>query len=291
MRKEKQRFIRLCVAGLELNLIGTGAPLTLSVPPAHKQFLDDCEEFLKTHPSSNLQIQSKSIPPVMQLAECIFKTEIYEIYQEPSGGFIFYSPRQVPPRLILIDQNFSQGEVIGDFSILGNKPFYPLQYTDIIFFANWLAGFGDLILHASGVAVNGKGYCFAGQSGVGKSTLALALAQQQNVTILGEDQVILRYLAGRFWIFGTPWHESPDRCSPLGVPLKKLYFPVRQEENRVKEISRPDGFKRLMTSAFIPYYRPDAVDDIMGTLNTLAERIPFREISYKLGSDLLPFID
>lgn len=224
------------------------------------------------------------------MAVLLCKTEIYEIYQSGAEELVFFAPRQKPPRAIFIDQNFSQGKVVGEFSNLKDTPFYPIQHTDIVFFSNWLANWGDLILHASGIAFDDRGYCFAGSSGVGKSTLADHLIAHENVTLLGEDQVILRNMDGRFWIYGTPWHEAPERCSPMGVPLERIFFLQQQEENTVKRITPFEGFKRLMQTAFIPYYRPQAVQDIMKTLSRLSETIPFSQMSFKLGTDPLNLI-
>ena len=221
---------------------------------------------------------------------CLCKTEIFEIYQLPNDDLVFFSPRQKPPRSIIVEQEFTAGAVIGDFRALLDQPFYPIKFTDIVLFSNWLAQFGDLILHASGIAYQGYGYCFAGQSGVGKSTLVDHLIQNDGVSLLGEDQIILRYLDGQFWIFGTPWHESPERCSPIGVPLEKIFFLQKQGENVVQNISPFDGFTRLMQTAFIPYYRPEAVKAIMTTLTRLSETIPYKGLSFKLGTDPLDII-
>lgn len=190
----------------------------------------------------------------------------------------------------MVDQQFSQGKVIGNFLSLKGEPFYPIQFTDIVFFSNWLANFGDLILHASGIAFNGCGYCFAGKSGVGKSTLVDHLIQHEGVTLLGEDQVILRVLDGCFWIYGTPWHEAPERCSPVGVPLEKIFFLDKKGENTIESITPFEGFTRLMQTAFIPYYRPQAVQDIMKMLTQLSETIPYNELSFIYGSDPLNLI-
>ena len=284
--------LRLIVGRLQLNLDASEANISMSLPPAHQQFNWSTRQVSETEVSSTLylKVHNKAISPDLFAADCLCKTEIFEIYQKSSGELITFAPRQKPPRAIVVDKNFLQGEIIGDFSRVAGRQFYPIQYTDIVFFSNWLAHFGDLILHASGVALDGQGYCFVGPSGAGKSTLVDALAYHTQVNILGEDQVILRYLGGRFWIFGTPWHEKPERCSPIGVPLNTLFFLVKHEENHVMDISESEGFKRLMGSAFIPYYRPNAVNDIMATLNHLAEEIPFKEISFILGTDVLPLI-
>lgn len=179
---------------------------------------------------------------------------------------------------------------MGDFSLVKNQGIYPLRSIDIRIMVNWLAGFSDLILHASGVSVNGQGYCFLGESGAGKSTLVSALAKDDSVTILGEDQIILRYLDGQFWIYGTPWHERVEMCSPIGVPLKKMFFLNRIVEARIEPVSPSEGISRILQTAFVPYYLPEKLPGIIERLTLLSKELPFFCLSYKLGSDILPSI-
>ena len=189
----------------------------------------------------------------------------------------------------MVDSNFSTGEVFGDFStyINSGESLYPQQTLEIRLFANWLAGFGDLILHAAGVMVEGQGYCFAGPAGVGKSTLAASLSAIPSVTVLGEDQVILRYLDDRFWIYGTPWHLNPDMCSPMGVPLEKLFFLDRGASQPINTLSPVVGVTSILQTAFTPFYRPDAVASIMDRLELLAGQVPFYSFNHQLGSNAL----
>jgi len=168
--------------------------------------------------------------------------------------------------------------------------YFPLNTMDIIVFSNWLANRGELLLHASGIAVNGKGYAFVGRSGAGKSTLAANLATGQGVTILGEDQVALRYRNGSFWIYGTPWHLNVSKCSPVGVPLQKIFFLDRDSDEVIRPIPSQDGFKLLMKTAFIPFYRPTQVDFIMANLERLCFTVPAYTLAFHLGDDILEHI-
>ena len=167
--------------------------------------------------------------------------------------------------------------------------FYPLADIDVILLVNWLASFGDLILHASGVAYEGRGYCFAGVSGAGKSTLAAAF-MASGLTVLGEDNLVLRYLEGRFWIFGTPWHRDPAACSPDGVPLEKLFFLDRTAAPGVAPLPPVRGTELLLQTAFVPYYRPAAVATILDRLALLAERVPFYTLSHRLGAGVMALV-
>ncbi|MGI6740023.1 MAG: hypothetical protein ACOX7C_00840 [Brevefilum sp.] len=214
------------------------------------------------------------------------RSEVWELWRDDRGNDIFFSPRQSPPRRVSISSDYQSGTIAFDFSALNGASIYPLASTDIRITVNWLARFGDLILHAAGVALDDGGYCFLGTSGAGKSTLATELLRLPEVRILGEDQVILRYLDGEFWIFGTPWHERPDRCSPAGAPLKKVYFVDRSLAPGIQPITPSEGTQRILQTAFIPYYLPERLPQIFDRLSLLGQTIPFFLIHYALGSDL-----
>lgn len=214
------------------------------------------------------------------------RNEIWELWRGDSGQFIFTNPMQPLLRQVIVDPEFKRGQILGEFS--GPDPQYALpQDLEIVFFANWMGKFGDLLLHASGIAVDGQGYAFAGFSGVGKSTLARQLSREESVTILGEDQLVLRYLDGRFWIFGTPWHEDRSLCAPLGVPLTKIFFLEKNPEPRYRTVSPLEGIARLLQTAFIPYYRTELLECFLERLELLARVTPMRQLSYMLGESML----
>lgn len=281
--------LHIKIADLSLKLDASDTNLNLWCPKTHQKFLqDNCHDGNEVSDQVLLlNLQSKPIPPDFSLADCLCQTEIFEIYQNLSGMMIFIDPKQSPPRAIKVDPDYRIGQVTGNFEVLGGTPFYPLMYIDIILFSNWLANCGELILHACGFAVDGKGYCFTGDSGSGKSTLIDSVAHHKAVTILGEDQVILRKIDEKFWIFGTPWHTSPDRCSPLGVPLESLFFLKKEFRNAVHSVNPFDGITQLMRTAFIPFYRPSVISKIMATLSELSCLVPFNQFSFQLDSDVL----
>jgi len=276
--------IGLAVAGLELWLdaVESGVPITLP----------ECHELFAVPESSPaglvLRVRGGSLPPTDGWRPLFSAAKSWHLYQDGAGRYVFEPAREsLPRRHVTIDACFTQGEVLGEFDLppAGGQATYPLQDLDLVIFANWLADLGDLILHASGVEVEGRGYCFAGESGAGKSTLAAALAEVPGVTVLGEDQVVLRLLGGRFWIFGTPWHVNPARCSPRGAPLDRLFLLDRSNGHGAWPLSPVDGIAGLLQTAFVPYYRPEAVSRILETLAHLPERVPMDGLSYEMGSD------
>lgn len=291
---ETNRIITLQIAGLDLELNARDSGVVLAVPFIYEKFLKERLLFGHTEGGGggllSLSIHSDKSWMEKSWGVPICLTKIWELWRDQDGQYVFVSPRQIPPKSIKIDPNFRTGEVLGDFSSIKGEPIYPLSSIDIRIMVNWLAGFGDLILHSAGVGIDGQGYCFIGESGVGKSTLAAVLAKESSVTVLGEDQVILRYVDGKFWIYGTPWHEHVEMCSPVGVPLKKIFFLDREIEPHIKMVSPSEGMIQILQTAFVPYYLHDKIQLIMEQLTLLGEAIPFFSLKYKLGSDILPSI-
>lgn len=253
------------------------AEITAEVPQA-SAFSADFEFTLENH---LISADSISGPVLCQ-------TKIWQLNLDQEGKYIFTNPLQALRRKLVVDIGFTNGRLLGDFKRFEQVGNYPLpQDLEIVFYANWLGNFGDLILHASGIALDGKGYAFVGPSGVGKSTLAGLLKDEPGVTVLGEDQLVLRYLGDTFWIFGTPWHQDRSLCSPMGVPLEKLFFLEKNGESSLKQLSALQGITKLLQTAFIPYYRPDVLEKILGRLDLLAQSILFSRLSYVPGDNIL----
>lgn len=220
----------------------------------------------------------------------IYSLSGWQFWETEEGRLVFFVPDQRPVLQLIVDPDFSRGEVVGDFSAFPNENCYPLENLDIRLLSAWLASLGDIMLHASGVIVDGRGYCFAGASGAGKSTLAARLAKTVGATVLGEDQIVLRYLDGRYWMYGTPWHVNKEMCSPEKVMLEKLFFINKNESEGIRGISGMDGVTRLLQTAFIPYHLQEYLPRILDRLVLLADRVPFHSLSYQLGTDPWPMI-
>ena len=281
--------LALRVAGLGLWLDPHDSGVQLAMDACHAKFLSTSAR----GDDLTLRVRSGSPRATGSWQSIFFDAGTWQLWLDRTGHYVFAAPRGSPPRRQLaVDAAFTTGEIIGEFDAISaaGQPVYPLQDMDVVLYANWLASYGDVVLHAAGDTIDGRGYAFAGPAGAGKSTLVTALLADSSTRILGEDSVILRCLDGRFWIFGTPWHLDPARCSPEGVPLEKLFFLERQGGHSVQPLAPADGVARLLQTAFVPYYRPEAVTLILDTLCRLAEQVPFYTLSFQIGTDVAKLI-
>lgn len=284
-------LFRLEIARLNLVINSPGYDFINSLPICHPKFINNpvSEE---QNSSDHFKTMMLSLQYQPRLPEEIFtavicRTKIWELWNDHKGHLIFFPPMEHPRRVIIIEPEFNEGTIIVESSREGDKSIYPLLYIDMVIFSNWLAHFGDLILHASGIAYDGYGYAFAGVSGKGKSTLVRDMANQKGVTVLGEDQVILRLIDGHFWIFGTPWHLDPEICTPRGVPIKKLFLLDRQADRVVSDLRLAEVITQIMRSAFVPFYRAGAVNKILDNLSAMSGKLTFHTLAYQRGSDVL----
>lgn len=291
-----QHFITgVQVAGLHLLFEHNNATNPdLDLSSSHQQFiLNNLAEVEKTPAFSDtlvLQMHQADLDRKTTWEKSLCVTKIWELWNDEEGHFVFYNPLQPLLRQVIVDPDFNHGLLIGNFD-LGTRLVKPLsQDLEIVLFSNWLAKFGDLILHASGFTYEGKGYVFAGDAGIGKSTLAAHFSKNPAFTILGEDQVIVRLKDGRFWVYGTPWHINPQMCSSSGAPLEGLFFLEKDSSNRINSVSSIEGVRRIMQTAFVPYYRSDALQAILDRIVLLSESIQFMSLSYTLGTDVWSLI-
>ena len=254
--------------------------------PSFDKFLCPTPSFtgMDDNPVFSLAVVEQGV--TARTGSCIEQNPTWELYSPSPDQFTFFFKEYNRDMLTLsVDKKFREGKLqAGDWQSPG-KPITLMEIIDVRLFLNWLANYGDLVLHASGFVYEGKGYCFLGESGRGKSTLVRDIAETPGVTILGEDQVILRYLDGQFRIFGTPWHTNPRFCSPLEAPLAKMFFLDRGKPGTIFEMEPMEVSSRILQTAFVPWYRRECLPLILERVGLLAASTRCLGLSYRLGQD------
>lgn len=123
---------------------------------------------------------------------------------------------------------------------------------------------GSYLLHASVVELNGRGYAFSAERGVGKSThTALWESAFQDpsdkryqAVVINGDKPLLRPAAdGRFWAYGTPWCGKEGKQVNRKCPLTAICFLERGGQNRIVPSQLPDTAARLLAATILPPHR------------------------------------
>ena len=146
---------------------------------------------------------------------------------------------------------------------------------------NYLAQGHGLILHACGVVCEEKGLLFVGESGAGKSTMAMLWAQEQGVEVLSDDRTMVRKKGNGFRMYGTPWHGEGKFGSPGSAEVEKIFFLSHGKENAVRDVKSIDAASRLLTCSFAPYWDPEGMAFTLEFISELTAQVSCQELSFR----------
>ncbi len=116
--------------------------------------------------------------------------------------------------------------------------------------SNALPAFDAFVMHSSVVEVGGKAYCFAAESGTGKSTHTRYWKEAlgDRVMVINGDKPIYRFVcqgdgsSDTLMAYGTPWCGKENWQTRTSAPLAALCLLERGEENAVYPV---DAFELL----------------------------------------------
>ncbi len=106
---------------------------------------------------------------------------------------------------------------------------------------------GLLPLHASGIKVNNKAVLFSANSGIGKSTISLALNRKYGYPLIADDITVISEKEGRPIVHSSfpsakLWQESVDL---LGISNEGLQY-IRKDVFKYRYDNRPDFFNGIL---------------------------------------------
>lgn len=157
------------------------------------------------------------------LSEVFNDLGVTHLYRHPGGWLVSISPRPGDsPRLMLIDPSFARAEL----RVAGSDPMgaFVLDSMLRIFFSQYAATRGALLLHASAVELDGNAYLFMGRSGTGKSThTRLWVNTFPGASIINDDVPLVQSDArGIPTVFGTPWSGKGCVWRRVSAPLRGI---------------------------------------------------------------------
>ena len=275
------RSALLTIAELTIALTSDDSTLTLPVGGANTQFL-----VREAEPDVHVRARWGNLGEISGGRKVFDSGGLWQLFTA-NGALRFHFTSSawgpLPYKVAWFDKEFASGEV------LVHRPYfppghlvYPLEYPlDELLIIHLLAAGRGVEVHACGVVDgSGQGYLFAGQSGAGKTTMARLWQKPEEITVLSDDRIILRYQAGQFWMYGTPWHGEAGLSSPARAPLKGVYLLRHGPSNRLVPLRRSSTAARLVACSFPPFYHSSGLDFTLGFLDQLVEAVPCYELSF-----------
>lgn len=139
---------------------------------------------------------------------------------------------------------------------------------------------GILFLHCSVIEVDGQGYAFTAQSGVGKSTQTRLWLEHfgDRARIINGDKPLMRLEdtpeGPRMFAYGTPWNGKEGMGCNAKTPLKALFFLRRGDTPSVSPISDAEAIDFLLHQFMYSTQNTQEMIQLFDLENLLLEHVP-----------------
>ena len=154
---------------------------------------------------------------------------------------------------------------------------YPL---DELLFGQILARGSGVIVHSASVRSRGRGMLFAGVSGAGKSTLAEILSREDDVVVQSDDRNVIRFVDGKPWVFGTPWHGDVEKVAAGGARLDRIFFLEHGQENTTHAVPPAEACATLLARTFPPYWDAEQLAAATDLVARVTEHVPPERLAF-----------
>lgn len=132
---------------------------------------------------------------------------------------------------------------------------------------------GTLLVHASVVRHDNKGYAFIARSGTGKSTQTQNwLKSIPGCDLMNDDNPVVRVIDGEAWIYGSPWSGKTPCYRQVKAPLAAVSKIVRDSSNHLERMSPVMGFNALVSSCSVMTWDTVSYRGICDTVSAIIER-------------------
>ena len=190
----------------------------------------------------------------------------------PSGGYQFHIRNLQDKLCCLLHTN-------KDFSLCyckleGNFSMRNFGINNALMLAYAFAGSfkQTLLIHASLVRHENRGYAFTAKSGTGKSThVSLWLRYIPNCDLMNDDNPIIRIIDGKPYIYGSPWSGKTPCYRNIKAELGAISRIDRAKANSVERLKPIEAFASLLPSCSTMKWDKDVFNNACNTITKIIE--------------------
>lgn len=155
-------------------------------------------------------------------------------------------------------------------------------------FYEWLLDHEGSYVHGCAIEMDGNGYLFTADSGVGKSTHACLWRQRfgrDRVRVLNDDKPFVRFdESGAAFVCGSPWCGKVPENENAEAPLRGICVLRQAERNACRPLPRGDAVRALLRQIYLPDTER-AMDQALALLDRIVDSVPVYELSCNISED------
>ena len=141
--------------------------------------------------------------------------------------------------------------------------------------------FDAFIMHSAVIEIDGKAFCFAAKSGIGKTTHTRYWKQKYPQTrVINGDKPIYRIVDGVVRAYGTPWCGKEGWNENISAPLRGLCLLEQGQENSIELINGFQHLNRIMNQFYLPSGKGNRIK-LMEILDILMEKVPIYRLTVR----------
>jgi len=144
----------------------------------------------------------------------------------------------------------------------------------------------DIMIHASGVGFEDRGYIFSGVSGKGKSTIA-RLWHDAGARVIHDDRLIIRKMNGEYRFYNTPVYNNDK---PLEAPLSAIFLIEHGMENRIEPLSGVQAVSQLLANCIQHNWDKNITGNLVNAITDMCEKIRVFRFYFKPEPSAINFI-
>ncbi len=155
------------------------------------------------------------------------------------------------------------------------EPYYELTSVLRVICHTIVEKYNGFFLHCSCLEYEGEAVVFTAKSGTGKSTHARLWREHlgDKVTMINDDKPIVRFIDGRFYIYGTPWNGKHSLSNNIKAPIKAIYYLHQAKENKVERCDPIPAISKLLSQTVLPNSK-ESMNSLLSMLEALLNATP-----------------
>lgn len=292
------KTLDLNIAGYKIRLATTGSSPAISPEKRFKEFISANEELY------DVKIMISVGPAFLPVsATCLFDApyveenngirsivnpQFWSIWRSDTSLHILtvYPPSSKTKRSVL---DFSFEKNIWNLTLDTDKESVdPLEYPLdglIIYYLTVIKG--DILIHASGINSEGKGYIFSGISGKGKSTMA-GIWKENGTEVIHDDRLVIRNNGSLFVFHNTPVYDNEI---PKESMLDRIFLIEHGKENRMERLYGARAISSVISNCIQHNWGETTIATLLASVTKLCNSVPVYRLYFKPDSSITGYLN